>query len=316
VHIKNRVQLIDAIESLIREKGPTVNLNHLDVSTVKYFDEVFSGAGGGGIVKTFNGDISKWDVSKGESFRRMFYGSAFNGNVSQWDTSSAQDMTEMFYGSGFNQPIGSWDVSSVDSFAWMFGGTSFNQNLSRWDIKSAMNMDYMFKGSAFNNQGGSLESWKPIHLVSAVGMFEGSKFNQRLSPELFQNLEKASRMFRWTQYDQSLGRVKVPRLKEASEMFCQSQASDLPGGWDVEYLTKHPNSVSNLFDETPFLEQQNFSGLANLKKSVGRFGLSATNDSGFNEIILPEWLSRLTEKHLQEKWSEEESAKPTARPRL
>lgn len=33
----------------------------------------------------FNGDISKWDVSKVESMDEMFAGSQFNGDISGWN---------------------------------------------------------------------------------------------------------------------------------------------------------------------------------------------------------------------------------------
>jgi surface protein len=44
----------------------------------------------------FNGDISKWDVSKVEKMTRMFYSSQFNGDISDWDTSNVEDMSFMF----------------------------------------------------------------------------------------------------------------------------------------------------------------------------------------------------------------------------
>ena len=33
---------------------------------------------------SFNGDISKWDVSKVTSINYMFHGSKFNGDISMW----------------------------------------------------------------------------------------------------------------------------------------------------------------------------------------------------------------------------------------
>jgi len=46
---------------------------------------------------TFNGDISKWDVSNVKDMRFMFYrASTFNGDISQWDVSSVTDMKGMF----------------------------------------------------------------------------------------------------------------------------------------------------------------------------------------------------------------------------
>ena len=53
----------------------------------------------------FNGDISKWVVSKVTNMENMFYSApAFNGDISKWDVSSVINMNLMFYGaSSFNQ---------------------------------------------------------------------------------------------------------------------------------------------------------------------------------------------------------------------
>ena len=41
----------------------------------------------------FNGDLSKWDVSRVINMGYMFYGaSSFNGDISKWDVSSVTDM--------------------------------------------------------------------------------------------------------------------------------------------------------------------------------------------------------------------------------
>ena len=47
--------------------------------------------------KLFDGEISKWDVSRVQNMRDMFLGAtSFNGNLTQWDVSSVQDMPDMF----------------------------------------------------------------------------------------------------------------------------------------------------------------------------------------------------------------------------
>ena len=47
----------------------------------------------------FNGDISKWDVSKVENMSSMFYYSSFTGDISKWDVSNTKNMGGMFYNS-------------------------------------------------------------------------------------------------------------------------------------------------------------------------------------------------------------------------
>lgn len=43
----------------------------------------------------------------------LFYGSKFNGDISKWNVSKIIDMTAMFYNSAFNSDISKWDVSNV-----------------------------------------------------------------------------------------------------------------------------------------------------------------------------------------------------------
>ena len=44
----------------------------------------------------FNGDLSKWNVSKVKDMYGMFAHSVFNGDISGWDVSRVEDMNEMF----------------------------------------------------------------------------------------------------------------------------------------------------------------------------------------------------------------------------
>ena len=48
--------------------------------------------------KSFNGDLSKWDVSKVKYMNNMFYyASSFNGDISNWNVSNVTIMHEMFW---------------------------------------------------------------------------------------------------------------------------------------------------------------------------------------------------------------------------
>ena len=45
----------------------------------------------------FNGDISKWDVSRVIDMNHMFsHASSFHGDISKWDVSKVTDMIGMF----------------------------------------------------------------------------------------------------------------------------------------------------------------------------------------------------------------------------
>ena len=50
------------------------------------------------ISSQFNGDISKWNVSKVTNMSNMFRYSKFNGDISQWDVSKVTNMDNMFKG--------------------------------------------------------------------------------------------------------------------------------------------------------------------------------------------------------------------------
>ena len=87
---------------------------------------------------TFNGNISKWDVSNVTVMYNMFCLSNFNGNISKWDVSNVTDMSYMFQQSKFNQNISKWDVSNVTIMDGMFMmAGKFNQDISKWNIAKA-----------------------------------------------------------------------------------------------------------------------------------------------------------------------------------
>ena len=53
----------------------------------------------------------------------MFRGASFNGNISRWDVSQVYGMEGMFDHSKFNGDISQWDVSNVKDMSYMFKGT-------------------------------------------------------------------------------------------------------------------------------------------------------------------------------------------------
>ena len=49
--------------------------------------------------KSFDADISKWDVSHVKDMRGMFLGAtSFDGDLTKWDVSNVRDMSGMFEG--------------------------------------------------------------------------------------------------------------------------------------------------------------------------------------------------------------------------
>jgi len=88
----------------------------------------------------FDGDISKWDVSKVTNMFGMFIRcSKFNQNISIWKTSAVTNMRSVFDRCpSFNQDVSSWDTSKVTTMWYMFyEASAFNQDISSWKGSAA-----------------------------------------------------------------------------------------------------------------------------------------------------------------------------------
>lgn len=105
--VHDRDDLEALVTTALKEEGPLCNLNHLDVSRVKHFFNLFR-------FKEFNGDISQWDVSGGEHFMHMFQGSTFSGDVCGWSMTRAKSITGMFQDSPFAGDLSAWNFASLD----------------------------------------------------------------------------------------------------------------------------------------------------------------------------------------------------------
>ena len=80
------------------------------------------------------------------------WASSFNGDLSKWDVSSVDNMYHMFdHASSFNSDISKWDVSRVTNMATMFSSaSSFSSDISKWHVSGVTNMNKMFyKASSF-----------------------------------------------------------------------------------------------------------------------------------------------------------------------
>lgn len=79
---KDKDDLKKMIFNEINKQGPEADLNHIDVSKITDFSELFKHS-------TFSGDISGWDVSEVMNMREMFRGcSSFDQDLSMWDVSN------------------------------------------------------------------------------------------------------------------------------------------------------------------------------------------------------------------------------------
>lgn len=107
---KDKEELKHMINDEIKKHGDNANLNHIDVSNITDFSNLFT--------ESFDGDISDWDVSNATNMSYMFAKcESFDCDISGWDVSKVTDMNYMFYEAGsFNQNISKWDVSNVKSY--------------------------------------------------------------------------------------------------------------------------------------------------------------------------------------------------------
>ena len=107
--VNNTDELKKLIECCIKTLGNKCNLNWIDVSNINNMEGVFYNS-------TFNGNISKWDVSNvtDMSYMFQFQQSKFNQNISKWDVSNVTIMDGMFMMAGkFNQDISKWNIAKA-----------------------------------------------------------------------------------------------------------------------------------------------------------------------------------------------------------
>ena len=97
----------------------------------------------------FNGDISKWNVSKVKDMQDMFIGcKKFNQDLSAWNVSNVEEMDNMFRncesfeGTGLSK----WNISSCKYMPYMFYKCiSFKEDVSNWDIHEDVDTEKMFE---------------------------------------------------------------------------------------------------------------------------------------------------------------------------
>jgi uncharacterized repeat protein (TIGR02543 family) len=125
--------------------------------------------------RSFDQDISNWDVSNVTNMRSMFNGAtSFNRDISKWNVGNVTDMSHMFYSywgsSSFNADLNNWNVSKVTDMSSMFeAATSFNSDLSSWDVSNVADMSEMFDGAT--NFRGDISNWDVSNVTNMSGMF-------------------------------------------------------------------------------------------------------------------------------------------------
>ena len=168
---KTKEQLRALIDYLVGLEGVLCDLNHIDISGVDDFTELFYRS-------PFMGDISGWNVSHVRCMRGMFEQSKFTTQfqpqgLSRWAVSGVTDMSRMFNRSAFDGDLSQWKFPALRSASNMFAYASFNGDIADWDVSQLQNMQGMFRYSVFK---GDLSRWCVANATDLWDMFQGAAF--------------------------------------------------------------------------------------------------------------------------------------------
>lgn len=228
-----------------------------------------------------NSTFNQWDVSRGTSFRDMFYNAKlFNQDIGNWDMSSAGDFEGMFQGaSSFNQDIGNWDVSSVNSFGYAFyEASSFNQDIGSWDVSNSVSFfRTFFRASSFNQD---LGDWNVGSSRTFNGMFwHATSFNQDIANWNVGLGESFANMFsRASSFNQNIGDWNVSSGEDFAGMFNKANSFNQDiSGWDVstsfQFVGMFENAIS--FDHS--LGSWDMASATNISSMLDSCGISVEN---------------------------------------
>lgn len=137
------------------------------------FDNAFLRCQNMNLTSLNNPDL-KLVTSLGRCFMRC---TSFNGDISKWDVSTITNLTQFLYGEylimNFAGNISSWDVSGVREWYQAFrDNTSFNSDISGWDVRNARNFNEAFYNC--DSLTADLSSWNPERADRMISMFFGS----------------------------------------------------------------------------------------------------------------------------------------------
>lgn len=192
----------------IDRHGARCDLNHIDVSQVNDFTGVFANT-------AFDGDISKWNMSRATSLQEMFGSSPFNGDISKWDVAQVIDMSRMFAKTPFNGDLSKWNVARVTSMHSMFANSLFNGDISKWNVSNVVLMNAMFMSSAFS---GNIADWNVSNVSDMSMMFHNALFPGDISKWDLSSLTHATQVFDSAYFESDLPPFKLSALISGSSM--------------------------------------------------------------------------------------------------
>ena len=245
-----------------------------NVSNVRNMSAMFYGT-------SFNQDIAAWNVSKVTTMSNMFEGAvAFNQNVGSWNVSKVTDMNRMFRDARvFNQDINGWNVSKVTNMSHLFSNARvFNQDISRWNVSKATNMSHMFSNARVFNQ--DISGWNVSKVINMIGMFQSTHFNQDISGWNVSEVTNMSSMFQSTRFNQDISGWNVSKVTNMSKMFQSTRFNQDISGWNVSEVT----NMSGMFQSTRFNQDISGWNVSEVTNMSGMFQSTRFNQdiSGWN----------------------------------
>lgn len=171
---ESRSELRNLIKERVKNEGNDVDLNDIDTSKITIMESLFFSEA----LEDFNGDISKWNVSKVTSMNHMFCGCKnFNCDLSEWDVSKVKNMRSMFYECYSFEGIGleNWNVSNLEIIEGAFGDCIklTGKELENWDVSNVKYAMDAFNGC--RNLSCNLDNWNMNNCKEMDDMFYGCK---------------------------------------------------------------------------------------------------------------------------------------------
>ncbi len=245
----NKTELIAAIKKVMDINGDgtpddnKADLNVIYTGNVTDMSKVFNDSA----LRSFNGDISKWDVSNVTTMNEMFRYSQFTGDISKWDVSSVTKMAYMFHQSQFDGDISDWDVSNVTIMQSTFEESQFTGDISDWDVGNVTIMQSTFEESQFD---GDISKWDVSNVITMRTMFYNSQFNGDISKWDVSSVTRMGYMFHQSQFDGDISDWDVSNVNFTFYMFQGSQFTGDISKWDI----------SNVYDMEGMFRNSQFNG--------------------------------------------------------
>ncbi len=281
----SKTELIAAIKNVMDTDGDgNVDNNKADLNVIYtgYITDM-SGIFNDSDLRSFNGDISDWDVSKVINMASMFRDSQFNGDISSWDVSKVTTMMEMFKNSQFNSDISSWKVGKVTNMADMFRDMRFNGDISGWDVSKVTTMAGMFASSQFDKD---ISNWDVSKVTTMENMFNISQFTGDISSWKVGNVTNMAGMFAIGPFNGNISGWDVSEVSNMSYMFYNAEAFNQNiASWAVDRVT----TLRNMFNgATVFDQDLDAWGEHMAGRTVHTSGIF--KGSNISDVNFPTWL--------------------------